>query len=1014
MKSTTWIIVLTLVGLVTPIRAAAETAGVPQRPIPKPENYFQPTDPAHWVQTSGDPASLFVHWTSFKTTTPAHGEPPDSYGAVGPDGVLSSNNREFKYSRRDGAFVWSNDRIFPPRAQRALDPRAIYDRLSERFFIFGSETTPEGQHYRGYLNVAVSKTSNPTTSDTASWRFYRIGTTEVVAGDTLFMDLPTIGIDDVGVYASLNMFHVPPGSIPFNNAAFRHCRVLIFDKADLLSGTVDLHAVNTPDGSGNGFALQPVNLIASPSALGKAWLVETPFGSSTSVRVWAIVDPFGTPSLQSVSVTVPSSGGSSNDAPQSGSDLTIDTQSPRTQGDAFQRKGKVWFCHTAGGFSRSNVFYYCLDLNGFPSGSPSLIEAGSIDGGSGIWNCQPAINGNDDGEVAIVFTQTSAGMFPRIMATMRAEEDSTFSTPVVVIESETYYVGEQPSRQRWGDYAAVAVDPIDQTFWVTHEWAHDEESAFNWACEWGQILAPDVGPGWPDGGRVVRATATEVGSVFATSDGSSGTIAAWSDGRLYPAIYVQRIENDGAIGAGWKQGGMLPFVFSGSAEVSALFPSVASDFDNGAFVGWNGLGIRVQRVAAGGAIATGWSASGVPLASGGSNLTLDSSPSSGAVASWKNSGVRVNRISLSGTLDWGTNGVQVATSGNNPIVAADGKDGAIVAWAGLRLQRVSAAGAIVWTSGGINPDSGTPLDIVSDGLGGATVTYVKSNDLYAIRVDSTGAVVSGWNPVAVCTASGVQLEAQMIKDSAGGVLIAWSDTRGGSADVYASRIASSGSRASGWPSNGLLISGGAGDEFAPMLASDGADGAVIAWQDTRDDDSDIYCTAVSASAILDSDFPTYGLGVAVQPGVQGSPTIVPSGSGEAIICWADGRLFPAEAMTHSVFAQRVNLDGEMLRVASASPMTSVRTLLECVPNPAKGSCQIRLALPVGMAGVSYEIEAFDIQGRRVAIIAKAAAQGTSVVADWNFRSSGSVSAGVYHVVARAGGEKWVRRVLVLP
>jgi hypothetical protein len=1015
--------VLVLIALtLSPIRSAGETEGPLQSETPHIQNTFQSSDPADWILTSGDPPTVFVHWTSTMGTSPSvYGEPPDPHGSVGPKGVLSTDNQTLIYWRRNNVAVWNEYSFFAQGGAlgKVVDPRALYDPLSERFFVFGSEFQPSSGHQRGYLNIAVSKTSDPATKDTLSWRFFRVDVTEVPsAGDTLLMDLPCVGFDDVAIYVAYNMFHVPPGAIPLNGASYRHCRVHIFDKSQLLSGTVSLHAANAPDGISNGFTLQPITLVGSPSAPGQVFLAEIPWTSSTTVRLWSVTDPFGSPSLQSATVSVPNNGGFVSGAPQAGTLRTIDTQSPRTQGDAFMRGSRIWFCNTAGGpFGPSKIFYYCLDPNGFPSGTPLLVEAGSIDGGTGVWNYQPAIGGNRDGDVAIVFTQSSSSTYPTMMATLRREGASAFATPAVVKPSPTSYIGN-----RWGDYARVAVDPVDQTMWVTHEWAQAVVADSNWATEWGQILPPDSSSGWPVSGRIVRGGVTEVGSTVAISDGSDGGIIAWADGRLSsPSIYVERLENGGAISAGWKQGGSLPMDIAGAAHVSDGIPLLATDFSQGAFVGFNATGLRIQRLTSTGTVSSGWPAAGVALSNfNGLGLTIDSGPASGAVAAWRNSGIRAQRVSFSGALDWGTNGVQLATTGSGPIVAADGKDGAIVAWAGLKLQRVSAAGSISWTSGGISPDSGTPLDIVSDGQGGAYVAYSKTSggaiDLYATRVDSTGTVVSGWSSIAVCTASGDQNQAQIIKDSTGGVLIAWADERGASIDVYALRLESSGGRAPGWPANGLQITSAAGNETAPVLVSDGANGAMIAWQDTRNDDGDIYFTAVNSSGTLDPDFPSNGLGLAVQPGIQASPAIAAAESQAAIVAWSDGRLLPDQDPfpTHSVYAQHVTLAGETTQVPSAPGLPSVALSLECTPNPARNLCRVRLALPAGLSRGNYVIEAYDIQGRRVSTIAKAVMSDGPVVADWNLSGGASIAPGVYHVVARVGGRTAVRRVLVLP
>ena len=191
---------------------------------------------------------------------------------------------------------------------------------------------------------------------------------------------------------------------------------------------------------------------------------------------------------------MPDNGGSapSSGAPQPGVTVTIDTLDTRTQGNAFWRNGAVWFCHTAGGsLGKSVVHYYSINVNNFPVGVPSLAEAGAIDGGPGEWTYQPSIGASADGNIGIVYCQSSANRYPTIFATTRAADATFFDNPVQIKASPTYYFGD-----RWGDFGSVSGDPTDGSLWVTHEWSRGNAYAA-WGTWWAQLLTSGGIP--PDG-----------------------------------------------------------------------------------------------------------------------------------------------------------------------------------------------------------------------------------------------------------------------------------------------------------------------------------------------------------------------------------------------------------------------------------------------------------------------------------------------------------------------------------
>jgi hypothetical protein len=70
-------------------------------------------------------------------------------------------------------------------------------------------------------------------------------------------------------------------------------------------------------------------------------------------------------------------------------------------------------------------------------------------------------------------------------------------------------------------------------------------------------------------------------------------------------------------------------------------------------------------------------------------------------------------------------------------------------------------------------------------------------DVYAQRVNQTGAALWTANGVAVCVSAGDQLSALSTGDGAGGAVMAWKDSRAGNVDLYAYRIGAGGGTPTG-------------------------------------------------------------------------------------------------------------------------------------------------------------------------------------------------------------------------
>ncbi len=270
------------------------------------------------------------------------------------------------------------------------------------------------------------------------------------------------------------------------------------------------------------------------------------------------------------------------------------------------------------------------------------------------------------------------------------------------------------------------------------------------------------------------------------------------------------------------------------------------------------------------------------------------------------------------------------TASYHPSIVTDGAGGAIINWWDSRggvgfqyvyAQRVNRFGNTKWMSSGVSV--GQPTDIaifpttVSDGTGGAIVTWDQVrgvSHIYAQRIDSTGVLHGGTNGVTICAASGGQYNPTIASDGSGGAIIVWTDQRNGNKDdLYAQRIDHAG--AVRWTTNGVAISTATAYQSYPAIVADGAGGAIIAWQDSRNGvDNDVYAQHVDSLGNVS--WVGDGEAVATGPADQYRPCIVGDGSGGAIIAWMD----ELSGSYDDFYAQHLNAAGTPLWAAGGVPM----------------------------------------------------------------------------------------------
>jgi hypothetical protein len=421
-------------------------------------------------------------------------------------------------------------------------------------------------------------------------------------------------------------------------------------------------------------------------------------------------------------------------------------------------------------------------------------------------------------------------------------------------------------------------------------------------------------------------------AVQMVSDGSGGTIFVWQDQRAAPSnadIYAQRVNSAGV--AQWTANGVAICTSAGNQTL----PQLLADGSGGALITWQdsrtGTGdIYAQRIDTSGAVQ--WTVNGVAICTATGDQSypqMAPDSSTGAIIGWQdnrngNQDIYAQRIDNAGAVQWAANGVVLCTAAGGqfePVLARDGLGGAIVAWNDNRTtndiyaQRVNGSGAVQWAADGVSVCSATGDQynsrITSDGSGGAIIAWqdyrTGTADIYAQVLNGSGIPVWTADGVPVCTAVGSQTAPRMVGNGLGNAIVVWQDARSFSNDIYAQRLAGSGSGL--WTIDGVPVSTTAASQELPQIASDGSSGAIIAWEDNRNGFYDIYAQRINSSGT--EQWTTDGIGVATNSENQTDTSIASDGSGGAIIAWRDLR----STTNIDLYASRVSSAGVLLPVS---------------------------------------------------------------------------------------------------
>lgn len=440
---------------------------------------------------------------------------------------------------------------------------------------------------------------------------------------------------------------------------------------------------------------------------------------------------------------------------------------------------------------------------------------------------------------------------------------------------------------------------------------------------------------WTANGTAICNAYLSQSSPQIVSDGAGGAIIAWIDNRNSGTtggdIYAQKINSAGTVQ--WTTNGVVIC----NANYDQIRVNIIGDGAGGAIITWCNYtmstgDIYAQKVDSVGI--TKWTTNGVVIC----NATdvqdypqIISDGAGGAIITWHdersgNKDIYAQQINSAGVIQWTTNGKVICNATNDqwkPQLVSDGSRGAIVTWLDERYvsttgydiyaQKIDSAGAVLWDDNGTvicnatghQASTSLPPQLASDGAGGAILVWsdnrpsTTGSDIYAQKIDSTGAVQWDANGTLICNATDSQSSPQIISNGAGGGIISWTDQRYSSTtdkDIYSQKINSVGKIQ--WEANGTIICNAPSYQVSSKLVSDGAGGAIVGWED----EYNIKAHKINSAGVLQWD--GNGTIICNADSSQYGLEMVSDGAGGAILTWQDGRNLTT---SDDIYAQKIGI-----------------------------------------------------------------------------------------------------------
>lgn len=374
-----------------------------------------------------------------------------------------------------------------------------------------------------------------------------------------------------------------------------------------------------------------------------------------------------------------------------------------------------------------------------------------------------------------------------------------------------------------------------------------------------------IAPGWPVDGLGVCTVAGFKDNIQLVAGNAGDVYVTWLDNRAGNMdIYAQRVLGNGTVAPGWPSNGLAI-----ANEVRNQFdPRTAPDGAGGLYAVWTleytpgtDYDIYATHVLPSAAFAPSFGVNGIAIngatyvqarpaitADGAGNaiIVYENEDNTGTAAIWG------QKLTPTGARVWGSPlaGLAVSAFGNDqrrPLVVSDGAGGAIVSDVFISVEAfytmLDGNGTRRELLLELLPGSlGVPYPaLVADGAGGAWVTLRSGSSPYRGHVEHLDARLRPTTPMPaqVDSSNSFFLPPAIVPMPGASAIAVWAtnedDVRAQGFDTNLTPL---------WNLPNVMVAGAVAFQSDARAVSDGADGAILVWTDSRNGNNDIYATRV--------------------------------------------------------------------------------------------------------------------------------------------------------------------------
>ena len=425
--------------------------------------------------------------------------PPDTNGRVGATQYVQFNNTSFAIWDKNGTRLYgpvAGNTLFQPLGGACAthndgDPVVAYDILSGRWILsqFVVGASPDYSHQC----VAISATGDAL----GSYYLY-----DFITDSTNFVDYPKIGVWPDGYYMSGHVFNAA-------GTSYLAGRIFVFERDKMLQGLParqlqadlrkyngraqygflpsDLDSLTPPPAGEAAFVIGPdpvSNRNLDSARVAVTW-GNTPRITLTETQIaatWSVPPCVGSPSNSDFNCVPEPSPATSADYLDNLSFHLMYRLPYRNFGGTPVQESLVGNISVKGSASQPGhgaIRWYEFRNAGSSTTTPSVFQVGTFDPDN-AYRWMGSIAMDKDHNIALGYSKSSPSIRPGIYVNGRLSTDplNTMGAEATMVAGPAVQIG---GGNRWGDYSAMTVDPVDQcTFFYTNEYIPTNGS-FNWA-----------------------------------------------------------------------------------------------------------------------------------------------------------------------------------------------------------------------------------------------------------------------------------------------------------------------------------------------------------------------------------------------------------------------------------------------------------------------------------------------------------------------------------------------------